>query len=160
MGQKNPNPSETPADPVEFDETDESIFEKVVPDGIKRGLEHLVRDGRVKNLVGELKLPKDLGNQILSQVDETKQAAVKVVAAEVRTFLENTSLADEMAKLLTQISFEVSTQVRFVPSDKAVKRSKKLSLRKSSSPPADPATAAETPASEIPAPSKSKKVIP
>ena len=137
MGQKNVNPSEIPEDPVEFDENDESIFEKVVPDGIKRGLEHLIRDGRVKNLVGELKLPKDLGNQILSQVDETKQAAVKVVAAEVRTFLENTSLADEMAKLLTQISFEVSTKVRFVPSDKAGKRSRKLTLKKESIPPSE-----------------------
>ncbi len=146
MGEKNPNPKDAPSQNAETDGDGESIFEKVVPEGIKRGLEHLIRDGRIKHLVGELKLPKDLGNQILSQVDETKQAAVKVVAKEVRTFLENTSLADEMAKLLTQISFEVSTNVRFVPSDKAIKRKGKEKLQKDSVPPDNPASDSPEPA--------------
>ena len=105
----------------EEDGVDESIFEKVMPEGIKRGLESLIRDNRVKNLVSEIKLPREIVTYILSGIDETKQAAVGVVAKEVREFLENTNLADEMARLLTQISFEVSTQVRFVPSDKAFK---------------------------------------
>ncbi len=77
---------------------------------------------------------------------------MKVVAKEVRTFLENTSLADEMAKLLTQISFEVSTNVRFVPSDKAVKRERKIKLKKGSVPPDDPSSASSEPASEEPKP--------
>jgi hypothetical protein len=146
MGEKNPNSKDAPSQDAETVGDGESIFEKVVPEGIKRGLEHLIRDGRVKNLVGELKLPKDLANQMLSQVDETKQAAVKVVAKEVRTFLENTSLADELAKLLTQISFEISTNVRFVPSDKAIKRKGKEKSRKGSVPPDNPASDPPDPA--------------
>jgi hypothetical protein len=152
MGEKNPDPKNAPSQNAEKDHDGESIFEKVVPEGIKRGLEHLIRDGRVKNLVGELKLPKDLANQILSQMDETKQAAVKVVAKEVRTFLENTSLADEMAKLLTQISFEVSTNVRFVPSDKAMKRKGKEKAKKGSVPPDNPASDPTTQAADKPEP--------
>jgi hypothetical protein len=101
---------------------DPSLLEKVVPDGIKRGLETFLKDGRVKNLVGDLKLPKEIVNHILSQVDETKHAAVGVISKEVRLFLERTNLADELAKLLTQVSFEVTTKVRFVPSDKAARR--------------------------------------
>jgi hypothetical protein len=150
MEKKNPIPQNVRSQKDEVHDDEGSIFEKVVPDAIKRGLEHLIRDGRVKNLVGELKLPKDLGNQILSQVDDTKQAAVKVVAKEVRTFLENTNLADEMAKLLTQISFEVSTKVRFVPSDKAVKRKSKVALKKGSVPPDHPSSESPQPAPDKP----------
>ena len=111
---------------------DYSFYEKVmpdglkgVPDGIRRGIETLLGDNRIRNIVSEIKLPREIVAHIVSGIDETKQAAVGVVAREVREFLQNTNLADEIAKLLTQISFEVSTQVRFVPSDKAIKKKKK-----------------------------------
>ncbi len=97
-------------------EDDGSILEKVIPDGIKRGLETLLRDGRIKNVV-DLKLPKEIVNHIMSQVDETKHAALGVVSKEVRLFLERTNLSDELAKLLTQVSFEITTNVRFKPNE-------------------------------------------
>ena len=99
---------------------DGSIFDRVVPDGIKRGLEHLIREGRLKNVLSEVKMPKEIVSHIISQVDDTKKAAVQVISREVRIFLENTNLADELAKLLTQISFQVKTEVSFVPNDKAI----------------------------------------
>jgi hypothetical protein len=109
------------------DDHDETLLDgiKGVPDGIKRGVESLLGDSRVRNIVSEIKLPREIVTHIVSGIDETKQAAVGVVAKEVREFLEHTNLADEVAKLLTQISFEVSTQVRFIPSDKVYKRKKK-----------------------------------
>ena len=58
-------------------------------------------------------------NHILGQIDETKHAALAVVARETRQFLERTNLSEELAKLLTQVSFEIKTEVRFVPNDKA-----------------------------------------
>ncbi len=125
--------------PSEEPDEESSIFEKVVPEGIKRGFESFMREGRIKNIVGDLKLPKEIVAHIMSQVDETKHAALGVVSREVRLFLEHTNLADEMAKLLTQISFEVTTQVRFVPSDKALKRETKTKIsRIPSQPPTDP----------------------
>ena len=75
--------------------------------------------GRLKALMGELKLPKEIANHILSQIDETKHAALAVIARETRLFLEKTNLSDELAKLLTQVSFEIKTEVRFIPNDKA-----------------------------------------
>jgi hypothetical protein len=75
--------------------------------------------GRLKSLMGELKLPREIASHILSQVDETKHAALAVIAKETRQFLEKTNLSEELAKLLTQISFEIRTEVRFVPNDKA-----------------------------------------
>ncbi len=135
--------------PSEESDEESSIFEKVMPEGIKRGFENFLREGRIKNIVGDLKLPKEIVNHIMSQVDETKHAALGVVSREVRLFLERTNLSDEMAKLLTQISFEVTTQVRFVPSDKALKRETKTKIsRIPSRPPSEPTS---SPPSEPPA---------
>lgn len=98
-----------------------SIFDRVRADVLKSKLESLLRDGKIRNFMGELRLPREIITHIISQVDETKHAALGVVSREMRLFLERTNLADELAKLLTQVSFEVKTQVRFVPSDKALK---------------------------------------
>jgi hypothetical protein len=104
---------------------DPSLYERVVPEGFKRrieaGVENVMKDGRLKALMGELKLPKEIANHILAQIDETKHAALAVIARETRLFLEKTNLSDELAKLLTQVTFEIKTEVRFVPNDKAAK---------------------------------------
>ena len=42
---------------------------------------------------------------------------VRVVAKEVRDFLEATDIAGEFYKALTSLSFEVKTEVRFIPND-------------------------------------------
>jgi hypothetical protein len=102
---------------------DPSLFDRVMPEGFKRrieaGVENVLRDGRLMGALGELKLPREIANQILSQIEETKTAAVAAIARETRQFLERTNLSDELAKLLTQVSFEIRTEVRFVPSDVA-----------------------------------------
>jgi MoxR-like ATPase len=105
----------------------------VVPEGFKRKLEASIeamlrKDGKLKNFVGEMRLPKEMVNYMMAQVDETKQAAIAVVAREARAFLERTNLSEELAKVLTQVSVEINTRVRFVPNDKAVKEGQKLRL--------------------------------
>ncbi|MCP4603600.1 MAG: hypothetical protein GY847_24295 [Proteobacteria bacterium] len=135
MNRNNKNGSNDARHPSDDEVIDEgSIFEKVMPDGIRRGLDSLLRDGPLKNIVGDFKWPKEIITHVMSQVDETKHAALGVISREMRLFLERTNLADEMAKLLTQISFEVKTQVRFVPSDKAIKRDKQKASRLSETP--------------------------
>jgi hypothetical protein len=115
---------------------DGSIFDRVMPDGIKRGLEHLIRDGRFKHVLSELKMPKEIIPHIISQVDDTKKAAIQVISREVRIFLENTNLADELAKLLTQISFQVKTEVSFVPNKKAIAKKNEESTDETETDPA------------------------
>lgn len=88
------------------DHADDSIFEKVLKDGIK---------GRVKQVVSDLKMPKEALHYIFKQVDETKHAAVKIIAKEVKDLLEKTDLAEEATKVLTSVSFEITTNIRFVP---------------------------------------------
>ena len=42
---------------------------------------------------------------------------LRIVAREVRDFLEATDLAGELKAALTSLSFEIRTEVRFIPND-------------------------------------------
>jgi hypothetical protein len=99
-------------------------LEGVIPDLLKRAIEIGVdrateAPDTLKHFVGDLKLPKEIVNYILQQVDETKNGLFRVVAKEMRDFLEHTNLAGEMQKMLTTVQFEISTTVRFTPNDQA-----------------------------------------
>ena len=62
-------------------------------------------------------LPKEIIGYVFASVDETKNAMVRGVAKEVRDFLEATDMAGEFYKALTSLSFEVKTEIRFIPND-------------------------------------------
>ena len=66
----------------------------------------------------EAKLPREIAGAVLNQLDETKNDVVRIIAREVRDFLEATDLAGEIKNALTSLSFEVRTEVRFIPNDK------------------------------------------
>jgi hypothetical protein len=97
-------------------------LEGAIPELIKRAVElgvekaHEAPDA-VKQLVGDLKLPKEVVGYIFSQVDETKNGLFRIFAKEMRDFLEHTNIAGEMQKLLTTVQFEVNTTIRFRPND-------------------------------------------
>lgn len=100
------------------------IIEGVVAEAIRRGIEagwdRVSRGdhkGALRAVLGELRLPKEAASYIVSQLDDTKSAVLKVVAREVREFLETSRFADELARLLTTLSFEIKTEVRFVPNE-------------------------------------------
>ena len=99
---------------------EDSIFEKV--------LKKDTIAGRVKQVVNDLKMPKEALNYIFKQVDETKHAAVQIIAREVRELLEKTDLAEEAAKVLTSVSFEVTTNIRFVPNPDGKKKRVKIKM--------------------------------
>jgi hypothetical protein len=65
----------------------------------------------------EAKLPREIAGAVLGQLDETKNDVVRIIAREVRDFLEATDLASEIKAALTSLSFEVRTEVRFIPND-------------------------------------------
>lgn len=97
-------------------------LEGVIPELIKRAVELGVEKATVapenlRDFVGGMKLPKEIAGLILSQVEETKNGLFRVVAKEMRDFLEHTNIAGEMQKLLTTVQFEINTTVRFRPND-------------------------------------------
>ena len=110
------------------EEEEASFFHKVRSDVFRRKVEGVLKEGVFKNIVSEMKLPREIMNHLTSQIDDTKQATLKLVGKEVRQFFENTNLAEEMANLLSQLSFEVSTKVRFVKNDPPKTRPKKIKL--------------------------------
>jgi len=62
-------------------------------------------------------VPKEIAGYVFSQIDDAKSAMVRVVAREVRDFLEAADLSKELQKALTSLSFEIRTEIRFVPND-------------------------------------------
>jgi hypothetical protein len=91
----------------------------------------------LKQFVGDMKVPKEIGHYIYQQIDETKNGLFRVVAKEMRDFLEHTNFAGEMTKILTTVQFEVNTTIRFTPNDGKSKK------RSSSAPPKDDGEQAE-----------------
>ena len=59
------------------------------------------------------------------QIDDTKNGLYRVVAKEIRDVLEQTQFADELTKVLTKLSFEIKTEIRFIPNDAATRAGKK-----------------------------------
>ena len=97
-------------------------LDSVIPELIKRAVEIGVEKAaeapdNLKEFVGGMKLPREAANYLLAQVEETKNGLFRVVAKEVREFLEHTNLAGEMQKMLTTVQFEISTTIRFKPND-------------------------------------------
>lgn len=96
--------------------------ERLLPEIIKRIVEAgviKIAEGpeNLRHFVNDLKLPKDVGSYVFSQIDDTKNGLYRVVAKEIRDFLEHTNMADELTHALTKLSFEIRTEIRFVPND-------------------------------------------
>ena len=99
-------------------------LDSVIPELIKRAVEIGVEKAveapdNLKEFVGGLKLPREVAGYILAQVEETKNGLFRVVAKEIREFLEHTNLGSEMQKALTTVQFEINTTIRFKPNDAA-----------------------------------------
>ena len=104
-------------------------FDRAIPDLLKRAVEKAVETGvgrlselsdgpdGLRNFVGDMKLPKEVLHYLYQQIDDTKAGLYRVVAKEIRDVLEHTQFADEITKVLTKLSFEIKTEIRFVPND-------------------------------------------
>ncbi len=150
--------SEPFSGPLEESEAARHGLERIIPDLVKRFLEagfDRLSEGpdSVRRAVGEMKLPREALASILSQLDETKAGVYRVVAKEVRDFLGQKGFAEELARALTALSFEIRTEVRFIPNEARARPTpdvrSKVSVRRSSppSPPSEgePLTAETTP---------------
>jgi len=70
----------------------------------------------IRNLVGEMKLPKDALAFLIAQADKTRSDVTRIVTHEVRRFLESETLRREIWKLLTSVTLEVNASVQLKPS--------------------------------------------
>ncbi|MEC7523964.1 MAG: hypothetical protein VYE22_29045 [Myxococcota bacterium] len=95
------------------------VLKRAIERGLEKGFETISDPGEaLRGVVGEnVKLPKEIVGYIFSQVEETKNGMVRVVAHEIRDFLEATDLSKELQKALTSLSFEIRTEIRFIPNE-------------------------------------------
>jgi hypothetical protein len=97
-------------------------LDSVIPELIKRAVEIGVGKAaeapdNLKEFVGGMRLPRDAAHYLLAQIEETKNGLFRVVAKEIRDFLEQTNISSEMQKMLTTVQFEINTTIRFKPND-------------------------------------------
>lgn len=138
-------PTEPPPPHSDEPERDEKRVERalreVVRKVIEAGYERLSEGPEnVRHLMSELKLPKETLGALFGTLDDTKNGLYRVVAREVRDFLEHSNLAEDIVRGLTAISFEIKTEVRFIPNDARPNRPtpdvrSKVSVKRGSVPP-------------------------
>lgn len=106
----------------ESDRLSESIrarLEHLVPELVRKtftaglGAVYSTEEG-IRKIAKDINLP-DVAGYLASSADATKDRVLEVVARETREFLEHMNLSEEIAKLLTKLSFEIKTEIRFIP---------------------------------------------
>ncbi len=108
-------------EPPRSDDSRRRRLESVIPELLKRAVEAVEfsyekasgAPDNLKSFVNEMKLPKEIATAILQQVDETKAGLFRVVAKEMRDFLEHTNLAEELQRMLSSMELEVKATVGF-----------------------------------------------
>jgi hypothetical protein len=112
----------------EKEKVDKSVrqrLEGLVPDLVKRtfyaglGAVFTTEEG-IRKLATEFSLPKDVASYLINSAQSTKDELFRIVAKEMREFLENMNLGNEIAKILTTLSFEIKTEIRFIPNSESV----------------------------------------
>jgi len=93
-------------------------LESLVPELVKKtfqagmGAVFSTEEG-IRRLARE-NLPEVAG-YIASSADGAKDKVFEVIARETREFLGTLNLTEEIAKILTTLSFEIKTEIRFIP---------------------------------------------
>jgi len=114
----NPRPPEQDRDGDRLTESIRQRLEHLVPELVKKtfaagmGAVFSTEEG-IRRLARE-NLPEVAG-YIASSADNAKDKVIEVIARETREFLANLNVSEEIAKLLTTLSFEIKTEIRFIP---------------------------------------------
>jgi hypothetical protein len=97
-------------------------IENLLPNSFRRtGTARQYTEDVIRNALGDMKLPKEVVTTLVDVADNTKKEVVRVAAREFREFLDSARFNEELAKILTQLSFEIRTEIRFVPNDQALR---------------------------------------
>jgi hypothetical protein len=116
------------------------LLQGVIPELVKRtffaglGAVFTTEEG-IRKVVSEFSLPKDVATFLVAQAQGTKDELFRVVASELRGWLEKLNIQQELTRLLTTLSLEVKTEVRFIPNDQALVKpeiKRKVSIKRSS----------------------------
>ena len=105
-------------------ETIRQRLEHLVPELVKKtfsagmGAVFSTEEG-IRKIAREVSLP-DVVGYAASTADSAKDKVFEIVARETREFLSNLNLTEEIAKILTTLSFEIKTEIRFIPNSERI----------------------------------------
>jgi hypothetical protein len=109
------------AEPPAGDEGLRSRLQEFIPDIVKRtflagvGAVFTTEEG-IRRFAQESHLPKEVAAYFVAQAQATKNEVYRILAGELREWLERLDLQQVLLKLLTSLTFEINTQVRLIPS--------------------------------------------
>ena len=83
---------------------------------------------KLRGMVGDA-LPKEVTAYVKGAIDTGRDEVVRIIGAQFKKFLEGIDVGGEVAKILTAVSFEIKTEIRFIPNDKKLKPEVKMSVR-------------------------------
>src|SRR5689334_4965072 len=125
MSPDDPNPD--PLDPPSSDDdysgehdADAGGLRGVIPELVRKvavaglGAVFMTEEG-IRNLAGQLKLPKEALAMALGQAEKTKEEIGRVLSEELRRFLQSEKLRDEFLKMIAGMTIEVRAEVKLVP---------------------------------------------
>jgi hypothetical protein len=127
----------------------------VIPDVVKRtfaaglGAVFASEEG-IRKMVSDFHLPKDVANFVVTQAQGTKDELFRIVAEELRKWLDRVDVQRELTRLMTMVSVEVKTEIRFIPNDQALVKpevKRKVSLKRVKREEPEPPPPAEEPKS-------------
>ena len=121
VSDEEPARERAPTEEHEHDELPETIrhrLERLVPELVKKtfaaGLGAVFSTEEGIRKIARESLPEAVG-YITSSADGAKDKVFEVIARETREFLSNLNVSEEIAKILTTLSFEIKTEIRFIP---------------------------------------------
>src|SRR5215212_7785735 len=105
----------------EHDDLPETIrhrLERLVPELVRKtftaGLGAVFSTEEGIRKIARESLP-EMAGYIASSADGAKDKVFDVIARETREFLAGLNVGEEIAKILTTLSFEIKTEIRFIP---------------------------------------------
>jgi len=105
-------------------QVDRGLIPELVKRAVNTSIQTIVTtEEGVRSVVGAV-AQNDVVNAAVQGIDATRKEVRGIAGREIRTFLENLNVGEELAKILTSVSFEIRTEVRFVPNEDGTLRAK------------------------------------
>ncbi|MBT9555302.1 MAG: hypothetical protein IV100_04690, partial [Myxococcales bacterium] len=105
-------------DPKDDHDDDDNLLADVVKRAFQAG-RRTVKNSQesIKNIASEI-LNNDAVEAVGDALNGVREDAVKLFGKEVARYFDRLDLTDAIVKVLTMISLEVKTEIRFIPNDK------------------------------------------
>jgi hypothetical protein len=101
----------------------------ILPDTVRKALVTglgalFMTEESLRNLVAEMRLPKEATSYLVKQAEAAKAQVVDTVMKEVRHVVESINIGAEIQKILSSMVIEVKTEIRLVPAEEGLVKPK------------------------------------